>query len=389
LPEAPAGTSSSSRQSASVSSARAGKSSYAIVYTFGNTPDGANPFAGLLVDGGALYGTTVGGGTGNGTVFELTTAGKESVLASFGGSPNSGSAPYASPIRVKNAFYGTTAEGGPSGSGTVYTVTGSGKTTILHTFGQTGDGASPYGTLLDVGGTLYGTTAIGGNSACYSLGCGTVFALRPGGDERIVHVFAGEPSDGSFPEAGFIEVNGALYGTTRLGGTNKLGTVFKIEPSGKEKVLYSFQGGNDGYYPVGNLVDVHGELYGTTTGGGAGSSGTIFKITTGGKESVVYSFKGQPDGWQPLANLILVKGVLYGTTYEGGTNGLGTVFSVTTAGSESVLHSFAGGTTDGEYPQSGLVDVGGTLYGTTDWGSSGCVNPMGLSGCGIVFSLVP
>ncbi|MFZ0573137.1 MAG: choice-of-anchor tandem repeat GloVer-containing protein, partial [Candidatus Cybelea sp.] len=83
----------------------------------------------------------------------------------------------------------------------------------------------------------------------------------------------------------------------------------------------------------------------------------------------------------PYAGLINVNGTLYGTTYEGGgANGGGTVFAITTSGKETLLHSFTG-SGDGEYPIAGLIDVGGTLYGTTPAG--------GANDGGTVFALSP
>jgi len=46
-------------------------------------------------------------------------------------------------------------------------------------------------------------------------------------------------------------------------------------------------------------------------------------------ENVVYSFKGGSDGANPQAGLINVNGTIYGTTMNGGTSGMGTVFSIT------------------------------------------------------------
>jgi uncharacterized repeat protein (TIGR03803 family) len=133
---------------------------------------------------------------------------------------------------------------------------------------------------------------------------------------------------------------------------------------------------------------VGGTLYGTTCNGGANGYGTVYKITTSGTESVLYSFAGSPsDGACPVAGLTNVGGTLYGTTCDGGANGgsgrpcggigatgYGTVYKITTSGTESVLHSFAGPPSDGLTPFGGLINVGGTLYGTT---------------LGTVFSIVP
>ena len=69
---------------------------------------------------------------------------------------------------------------------------------------------------------------------------------------------------------------------------------------------------------------------------------------------------------EPAASLIDVKGTLYGTTFESG----GTVFSITTSGAEHVLQSFVGGSTDGSEPVASLINVKGSLYGTTRYGGS-------------------
>ncbi|HYL26787.1 MAG TPA: choice-of-anchor tandem repeat GloVer-containing protein [Candidatus Nitrosotalea sp.] len=76
---------------------------------------------------------------------------------------------------------------------------------------------------------------------------------------------------------------------------------------------------------------------------------------------------GGLDGTNPSSDLIYIDGRLYGTAAQGGVgsgNGLGLVYSITTSGKIKVLHDFAGGS-DGAKPEGGLVEVDGTLYGTT------------------------
>jgi uncharacterized repeat protein (TIGR03803 family) len=148
------------------------------------------------------------------------------------------------------------------------------------------------------------------------------------------------------------------------------------------RLLYSFKDGNDGGYPFAGLTVLNGELYGTTYGGGGPSSwGTVFKIGPTGDEKVIYKFKAGDDGAHPYGNLIALDGTLYGTTYQGGSGGYGTVFKVTPAGEEHVLYSFNNGA-DGGYPYGSLVALDGMLYGTTYQGGAG-------SGWGTVFKLVP
>ena len=162
------------------------------------------------------------------------------------------------------------------------------------------------------------------------------------------------------------------------------------------RVLHSFGADHDGDYPNAGLFYIDGLLYGTTYGGGNGTRdcdryegcGTVFTITTGGAEKVLHSFGGAATGGRlPYAALIDLNGTLYGTTAYGGTFGGGTVFSIAPDGTAKVLHNFGEGA-DGEYPLSALLDVGGTLYGTTSGGGTNLCDGSD-EGCGTVFSITP
>jgi uncharacterized repeat protein (TIGR03803 family) len=219
-----------------------------------------------------------------------------------------------------------------------------------------------------------------------SSGYGTVFKVDTSHNETVLHNFKGfMNSDGAYPIlAGLIrDKAGNLYGTTLGGGSFNGGTVFKVDTSGNEYVLYSFSGGTDGANPEGSLVlDKAGNLFGTTTQGGSSGYGTVFKLDTTGKESVLHSFTSVPDGAYPAgAGLVLDKaGNLFGTTTQGGSSNNGTVFKVDTSGNETVLHGFMN--SDGARPFAGLIrDKAGSLYGTTFNGGS--------SGYGTVFKLIP
>jgi uncharacterized repeat protein (TIGR03803 family) len=362
------------------------------------TSDASEPAAALIDVNGTLYGTTeIGGGgcastgPGCGTVYDISTTGVEKVLHKFRHHTKRlyTAAPFAGLINVRGTLYGTTAGGGTR-TGTVFSISTTGQLRTLHAFYDAcgyGDGFVPQAGLIDVGGTLYGTTYFGGSCKDHREGFGTVYSVTTTGQENVVYRFKGG-HDGANPQAGLIEVNGTLYGTTVNGGGSGCfgsgcGIVFSVSTTGNEKVLHRFQG-FDGANPQAGLIDVNGALYGTTANGGSHGSGTVYTMSTTGKEKMLYSFGGGTDGAQPQAGLIDVKGTLYGTTYYGCLTyyspGCGTVFSVTTTGSEKVLHNFAGNA-DGADPRAALVNVKGVLYGTTSSGGTG--------GGGTVFTLTP
>ena len=258
---------------------------YSVLYGFSSSGgDGASP-SGALVQGsdGALYGTASAGGTNDsGSVFKLNTDGTGyAVLYRFGSNTGDGRGPSGVVQGSDGAFYGTTSGGGTNGNGTVFRLNADGTGyKVLHVFtGSGGDGASPYGGLTRGGDrAMYGTTESGGG---YTNG--TVFKLNTDGTGyTVLHSFTGIGGDGANPFAGLVlGSDGALYGTTGQGGTNGLGTVFKLNTDGTGYTgLYRFtDNGGDGAYPGGRLVQGNdGSLYGTTSGGGDLGLGTVFRF---------------------------------------------------------------------------------------------------------------
>lgn len=303
---------------------------------FKGSPGGATPYAPLLYSDGALYGTTLRGGAHDaGTVFTITRAGNERVLHNFGGKLD-GSEPYAGLVAIDGTLYGTTSAGGAYANlGTVFSITAPGRERVLYSFGASGDdGQDPTSSLVVLNNVLYGVTYSGGSSAygdCdEAYGCGTVFSVNRSGKEGIVYRFLGPfKDDGAYPYGGLIALNGVLYGTTTLGGQPDFGTAFAVTTSGAETILHAFIDKDvDGANPFDALTEADGDLYGTTETGGATGYGTVFKLTTSGQEQVIYAFRDRRDGKSPYAPLSNVDGLLYGTTSAGGKAGAGVIFRI-------------------------------------------------------------
>jgi uncharacterized repeat protein (TIGR03803 family) len=367
-------------------SAQAQTYDYSLLHSFTGSPDGFLPLSGLVLDAqGNLYGTTLEGGivgcfTSCGIVFKIDTGGNESIFYSFLGPPTDGSYPWGTlTIDAQGNLYGTTSYGGAYGNGAVFKIDPTGNESVLYSFGDSPDGANPLaGVVLDASGNLYGTTEKGG-----AQNLGTVYKLEPSGVETVLHSFSNNP-DGDSPWAGVaLDAHGNLYGTTLYGGSGS-GTVFEVDAAGQESVLYSFTGKVDGDLPSAGLaLDSLGNLYGTTSMGGVYKRGTVFKLDTDGHETVLHSFDTRNgDGEYPNAGVVLdSQNNLYGTTYSG-PGGLihGTVYRLDTAGNETILYRF-GRKGGGLKPMaSPVLDALGNVYGTTYEG--------GTSDDGTVFRLL-
>lgn len=326
------------------------------LHSFGDivAPFGISPEAVVRDQAGNIYGVAYSGGAWDrGTVFKLDSSGHIMVLHTFTGGADGGN-PNSLIIDKAGNLFGTTGAGGNACTdtedrcGVVFQIDSAGHETVLYSFSGP-DGESPNAALTrDSAGNLYGTTSFGGPGYL-----GVVFKLDTAGHETVIHSF-GYDEDGGVPTGGVLFDSGHLYGTTQCGGPGPgegngcgfsgAGVVYKLDASGNETVLYGFTGGNDGGAPYSGVVmDPAGNLYGTTSQGGSANKGVVFMMPATGKETVLHAFAGGSDGAYPVANLVRdADGNLYGTTF-----GAGTVFKVEPSGQETVIHHFG---TDGKGP---------------------------------------
>lgn len=230
----------------------------------------------LLSSDGDFYGVTT---RDKGAVYRITADGVATVVHRFANDGDGGGWWPSSHLIEDRAgrLYGATRYFEPVGSGTAYRLTKAGVVTYLHRFGTSGDGTFPEAGLVLVGSMLYGTTEGGG-----AFDLGTVYRVSTSGAYQLMHSFG--PLGSAPPRAPTSALvrapDGYLYGTTQVGGEANRGTIYRVTLEGQLTLLHSFGVlPGDGYECPGDLLlDGKATFYGTTRFGGAENVGTIFKL---------------------------------------------------------------------------------------------------------------
>lgn len=258
-----------------------------VVYGFAGAQGGAGqgPAGPFLAVAGSLVGSTVWGGTGSlcpnngyggcGTVYAVNVnTGQQTYQYSFA-TPQNGEAPNGIVRGPGSMIYGSTYFGGTSsgcpaqgdlGCGVIFAFdTKAGKETLLHRFTGGADGGNPTAIALE-GTTIYGITS------------STLFAYDSTHRRfATLHSFAGG-ADGMSPSA-LATTPTAVYGTTTAGGTANNGTIWRFDlRTKKQQVLYSFKPAATDGQNANSLISLGAALYGTTRFGGKNFGGTVFKF---------------------------------------------------------------------------------------------------------------
>lgn len=200
-------------------------------------------FALVQASDGNLYGTMYTGGANNaGFLFGYNlTSNTATDLHDFGASSTDAAEPTGGLVEAANgALYGVSLQGGQYGDGTIYSYNiGTPAESVVHSFNVADTGGSqPTSLIVGSNGQLYGATysnqTIPGTSNLNSLG--NVFVFNPATSaESVVYDFGsynGNASNGNNAPIGPMYIlqgkDGNLYGMTKEGGVNGLGTVFEV-----------------------------------------------------------------------------------------------------------------------------------------------------------------
>ncbi len=350
---------------------------YTRLLDFNGTTNGGIPFGSLIADGSSLYGMTFYGGSGNkGTIFKIMPDGTGYTKYLDFDFNTSGANPKGSLVSDGTFLYGMTTQGGTNFSGTIFKMKtdGTGFDKLVDS-SDNASGPSSEGTLLIDEATLYGVKSTGGHG-----GLGTVFKINNDGSSfsRIVNF----EISGNTPTGSLLSDGTFLFGMTSVGGANSYGTIFKIKPDGADfEKLLDFDGDGNGGNPYGSLISDGIFLYGMTNSGGTNNLGTVFKIKPDGTEYLkLLDLDLASSGGNPNGSLFWYDSFLYGMASNGGSNSFGTIFKVKPDGTEfTKFHDFD--YSNGAYPNESLISDGMFLYGTTNQG--------GIDGFGTIFKVMP
>jgi len=210
-------------------------------------------------------------------------------------------------------------------------------------------------------------------------------------------------SGGSLPSSPLVAgPGGYFYGIAAAGN----GAIFQWKPGHNARIIYSFcklEGCSDGQYPQGTLAaDSAGNIYGATfeggiplpIGSGPGGSGVVFKLAPGSSgpsgswtETVLHRFGGAADndGDNPATGVVLIGGNLYGTTnLSNFSNALPLVYELTAP---------TGGGTNWGYNElatlNNYIDQPGVLVAGPNGALFGTVTGNDGSGNGYIFEVTP
>lgn len=333
---------------------------------------GSQP-AGTLVRGadGLLYGaTSLGGSSGFGTLYKITTAGTHTVLANLTG--EAGVAPGSSTrgglsIGADGAFHGLSSAGGSGNLGAFFRVTSAGVFTSLSSL-SLAQGWMPSGAPVASGtGSLLFPVAAGGSG-----GGGNVMSVTTTGTVSIAAALGGtlgSYADGALRAAG----GGTFYGVTAKGGSSARGTTYRYIAGTGASLLVAHVTSSGSLAEGALTPGADGLYYGVGREGGASSRGAIFKVTTAGVRTRIVSLTGTAGaapGGRPRGPLVLAAdGNFYGLTEDGGNANVGVIYRLTSSGVYSALMHFTA--TGARSPQGGFViGADGLLYATTGAGGA-------------------
>ncbi len=251
-----------------------------VLYNFSGQADGGVPLS-APIEGldGNLYGTTVTseGGTGAGTIYKFSQSGTLTTIYSF--TQNNGSFPLGLIQGTDGFLYASLAVGGAFGDGSYLKISTSGILKDIYILKPSASG--PSGPLLEgMDGNLYGGLDFGGT---YHLGL--VGSLN--GSTNVLsflYSFGADRADGIGVNGGLVQASDTnLYGVTTGGGQEFVGVIFQLMLSGSYTPLYSFVPSQLSSGVLANTLKQHtsGKLYGTTELGGTHGLGSVYSLDMG------------------------------------------------------------------------------------------------------------
>ena len=229
----------------------------------------------MLGSNGMLYVTPDNAPYNNGAIYRMTPDLNTNSRVHFFTS-QTGTRPHGPLLEHDGYLYGTTHTGGTYNRGVVYRMKGNGSEyQVVYNFNTPGFFPAG-GVTMGVDGYLYGTTNSGPDND------GTVYRMKPDGSwAEYIHTFSG--NDGRYPTGELLVENFFVYGTTSSGGIYDKGVLYRMKTDGTEfLILHHFNGPISANPTNGVVSNGKGTLYGFLTFGGSEGLGSVYRIGTDG-----------------------------------------------------------------------------------------------------------
>ncbi|GAA0752010.1 hypothetical protein LRH25_15225 [Ideonella azotifigens] len=260
---------------------------FALAFSFDTPTTGSGPEGNLAIDSaGVLYGNNYegGGGKSHGTAYSFSTSsGTQTTLARYTTALGPISPTNGLTLGPDGMLYGAAADPHRGGNGELFRMNRDGSGfQQLALFKRTTSGAQPrYGVTVLADGTVYGVNTTDG-----AAGKGVIYRWRSSDGLTVMHTFTGGTGDAEQANSSLTQgADGALYGTSRFGGTNRTsngGTVYRMALDGSFSLVRSFNATDAvGFEPTGGLtLGADGALYGVTNHSASDeyAGGAIFRI---------------------------------------------------------------------------------------------------------------
>jgi uncharacterized repeat protein (TIGR03803 family) len=280
--------------------------------------EGSNPVGNLVANNGKLYGTTSGGSSTLGALFQYDLANTlYTKVMDFDGLNG---ANVRSIVKYTDGKIYMATQSSKDALGAILRYDPStGNSDKAYSFNNQADGDGPYTIMLASNNKLYGLTSAGGANFD-----GVIFEFDPSNNTYSKKVDLKYATTARGPARLTQGPDGNFYCTLPYGGPSGAGTILSLDISTGTTRISPFDAITTGSGPIANVAFSGEKLYGIAQSGGANNKGTLYEMDL---DAGVVTKKLDLDNSVTQQGLVTgPNGKLLGFFADGGTTKKGSLF---------------------------------------------------------------